>query len=792
MEHEIPLPYSADAYDNLQARLAAAEQALAAEHTRRAYYEQILANVSDAIIILDANFQIIEWNTAAERIYGWTAAEAHGRRLGELLALRYLDGSTSAGAYAALEQHGVWTGLIAQRHRDGHEITIESAVRHLRDAAGHVIGLVGINRDVTARVEAEAALRRSAANLRAFFESAPEAHYLLDRDYRILAFNHVTAAQIRAVWQREVAEGDSILSYVNPTNRDLFIEHYQRCLRGETLRYERAVAYPSGQTAWYELAYTPISHRTDGEITGVAFSGLDVTARKQTERALAHREAQLAGIIDSAMDAIITVDAEQRIVLFNRAAEQTFGCAAADVFGQTLDRFISPEVHAAHRRHIPAFGHTGVTHRSMHAPDVLEAEALRADGTRFPIEASISQITVGGATFYTVILRDISQRRELEAQLLHAQKMESVGQLAGGVAHDFNNLLTVIGGVTNLIREELPADHPVQADLIEVSTAAERAAALTRQLLAFARRQILAPRVLDINALVQETAPLLHRLLGEDIAVLLDLLPGPIPVRADPNQIQQVLVNLAVNARDAMPAGGLLRISTRLTTLSELVQGAATTSSAAVRIIVQDTGMGIPPEVLPRIFEPFFTTKEVGRGTGLGLATSYGIIMQHGGHIAVNSRVGEGSAFTIALPTVDAIPEADASPPPIGALPGGSETILVVEDEGAVRAFVERVLRALGYTVLFAQHGLDALQLAQRGFAFDLLLTDMVMPGLHGSALAARLTAHQPRLRVIYMSGYAATLPEELLAQGVLLQKPFTAGTLARLVRTVLEQAPDA
>ena len=792
MERSDPPHHAADAHDTLQARLAAAEQALAAEQARRVYYAQILANVSDAIIILDASFQIIEWNTAAERVYGWTAPEAYGRRLGELLVPRYLDGSTSAGAYAALEQNGVWTGLVAQRHRDGHEVIIESAVRYMRDVAGQVIGMVGINRDVTAREEAVAALRRSEANLRAFFESAPESHFLLDRDYRILAFNHVAAEQTRAVWQGEVAEGNSILPYVNPANRDLFIANYQRCLRGETLRYERAVAYPSGQTIWYELAYTPILHRTDGEITGVAFSGLDVTARKQTERALAHREAQLAGIIDSAMDAIITVDSEQRVVLFNRAAEQIFDCVAADVFGQTLDRFIPPEVQVAHRRHIPAFGHTGVTRRLMHSPGVLEA--MRADGTRFPIEASISQISVGGETFYTVILRDMSQRRELEAQLLHAQKMESVGRLAGGVAHDFNNLLTVIGGVTDMVREELPADHPVQADLIEVSTAAERAAALTRQLLAFARRQILAPRVLDINALVQETAPLLHRLLGEDIEVLFDLLPGPISVRADPNQLQQVLVNLAVNARDAMPEGGLLRISTRLTTLSALVQGAATTSSAAVSIIVQDTGVGIPPEVLPRIFEPFFTTKGVGRGTGLGLATSYGIITQHGGYIAVHSRVGDGSAFTVALPTVDETPEADAYPPTISARPGGSETILVVEDEGAVRAFVERVLRSLGYTVLFAQHGLDALQLAHRGLAFDLLLTDMVMPGLNGSELAARLTARQPRLRVIYMSGYAehATLSKELLAQGVVLQKPFTAGTLARLVRTILEQAPDA
>jgi PAS domain S-box-containing protein len=746
-----------------------------------------LAHVNDAVIVVDFGSYILEWNAAAERIYGWSASEVQGRTLGEIVRPRYLNGETDAEAFAALERDGVWIGLVAQRHRDGHEVLIESAVRRLRDASGQVIGLVGINRDVSARAATEAALRRSEANLRAVFESAPEAHFLLDPQFRILAFNRVAAEQVRRIWQRELVVGDSMLTYSNPADRNAFIANARRCLQGEAIRHERPITYPSGRTIWYEVAYTPVVQAGDGTISGLTFSGLDVTARKQTELALAHREAQLAGIIDSAMDAIITVDAEQRVVRFNRAAEQVFGCTAADVLGQPLDRFIPSELRTAHRQHIPAFGETGVTRRSMHSPGVLEA--LRADGTHFPIEASISQITVEGERFYTVILRDISQRHELEAQLLHAQKLESVGQLAGGVAHDFNNLLTVIGGITELMREELPGGHPLQADLAEVSLTTERAVALTRQLLAFARRQVLAPHVLDLNELLQEAAPLLHRLLGEDVEIILDLRPGPILVRADPNQLQQVLINLAVNARDAMPDGGYLRISTRLITdVDEVDDAPGGISTPVARITVQDTGTGMSPEVQARVFEPFYTTKAPGQGTGLGLATSYGIVTQHNGRITVSSRVGEGSTFTISLPITDAQLEARA--PHIAAdMPGGSETIMLVEDELAVRTFVERVLRGLGYVVLSAANGLEALRLARHDTSIDLLVTDMVMPELSGPALVARLTSERPTLRVIYMSANSErAIPSGEPAVGVhLLQKPFPISTLARLVRAVLD-----
>jgi PAS domain S-box-containing protein len=647
----------------LQARLALLEQELAAERARRAFHEQILANVNDAVIVLDTGFLIQEWNTAAERIYGWKADDVRGLRLDAILKQRYPDGTTNASAWEQLAQNGLWSGQVVQTHRDGHEIWIESTVCYLRDETGAITGLVGINRDVT--------------------------------------------------------------------------------------------------------------------------------QRKQTEARLAHREAQLAGIIDSAMDAIITVDAEQRIVLFNNAAELVFGVRAAEVLGHTLDRFVPPEARAAHREHIPAFGRTGITRRSMLSPGVLQA--VRADGTIFPIEASISQMRVEEQPFYTVILRDISERTRLEAQLLQAQKMESIGRLAGGVAHDFNNLLTVIIGGAELAYEALDPSHAARDDLQQVRAAGQRAAALTQQLLAFGRRQMLEPRVLDLNTLIRDTEQLLLRLIGEDVRLQTQLTANLAPVRADPHQLQQVLVNLAVNARDAMPTGGVLTITTTNVEIAPAMAEAYSSIAAGphARILVSDTGVGMDAEVRARVFEPFFTTKEAGRGTGLGLATSYGIIKQHGGAIWVVSAAGKGTTFTIDLPAVEEAVEHIPAQHEYETLPRGHETILLVEDEASVRAFVERVLQGLGYTVLTAGSGVHALGLVQDGARVDLVLTDIVMPGMSGPVLAARLLRQLPQLRVIYMSGYAehASLPIGGRSV-VMVQKPFTQSDLARLVRRVLDGPP--
>jgi two-component system cell cycle sensor histidine kinase/response regulator CckA len=393
-------------------------------------------------------------------------------------------------------------------------------------------------------------------------------------------------------------------------------------------------------------------------------------------------------------------------------------------------------------------------------------------------------------------IEDVTARKELEAQLRQSQKMDAVGQLAGGVAHDFNNLLTVIKMNVELALEDLGAEHPLHADIREAADAAGRAAALTRQLLAFSRQQVLEPQVLGLNAVIAELQKMLTRLIGEDIDVTLDLASDLGSVLADPGQLEQVLVNLAINARDAMPRGGELAIETRNVELS--VAQAARHPDAApgayVAVALRDTGVGITLDVQARVFEPFFTTKPVGHGTGLGLATVYGIVTQSGGFVEVISAPGSGAVFTVFLPLVRVAggPQRRSAPVAAG-LSGGTEKILLVEDEEAVRAVARRVLTKYGYTVVEARHGAEALELLAAGDAgFDVVLTDAVMPQMSGLELVAAMAYRRPELPVIVMSGYTDV---DLVRRGALdsdtsiLAKPFTAETLLRAVRARLDLA---
>jgi len=413
------------------------------------------------------------------------------------------------------------------------------------------------------------------------------------------------------------------------------------------------------------------------------------------------------------------------------------------------------------------------------------------------VNTSVVQDAQGRPRYLLMYLKDITERKSLEDQLRLAQKMEAVGQLAGGIAHDFNNLLTAILGSTELLLASTDPDDVRRDDVQEIGRAAHRASALVRQLLAFSRKQVMQPRLVNLNTIVGEMGGMLRRLVGERINLRLDLDPALGDVTADPGQIEQVVANLGVNARDAMPDGGTLTIAT-----ANVSRGGMTGASddglpggPLVVLIVTDTGMGMDEHVLAHLFEPFFTTKELGRGTGLGLATVYGIVRQSGGQIQVSSRPGDGSTFTVYLPRMDSHGRSGlalaGAPEPV---PGGTETVLVVEDEEAVRHLVCRVLRAKGYRVLEAPHAEAALLLAgSTRTPIDLLLTDMVMPGMGGSALAAELTASRPSLRILFITGYAPEAVErrgELVDAGGLLEKPFSADQLARKVREVLV-APD-
>lgn len=522
--------------------------------------------------------------------------------------------------------------------------------------------------------------------------------------------------------------------------------------------------------------------------------------RKRAEAALQASEARLAGIIESAMDAIISMDDKLHVVLFNAAAEQMFGCAAAEALGQPLDHFIPENLRQEYRKQIRNLDAAANPRPARGGFRV--AVGRRTNGEEFPIEVSISRIETTGGTLYTLIIRDITQRKQaeeaqakLEEQLRQSQKMESIGRLAGGVAHDFSNLLTVIRGYTDLIEARSTVGKMQMESLEQIRQASNRAADLTRQLLALSRQQILSPTVIDLNKLVTNLNKMLARLIGEDITVTTVLRPGLWSVVADPGQIEQVIMNLVVNARDAMPTGGKITIETdnvHLTHPTELSDPEALTGPC-VGLSVTDTGHGMNEVTKAQIFEPFFTTKEQGKGTGLGLATVYGIVKQSGGHITVSSQPGVGTSFVIYLPANNLPANTLLTPQPQPVrVQGGNETILIVDDEEAVCQLVQQTLEGEGYTILKAHSGIAALTLAkQYQDKIDLILTDVVMPHMNGRELAEQLKALHCQVKVIFMSGYTSDI---MIRYGVetaeieFLPKPFSPSKLAAKVREVLDR----
>ncbi|HLK61140.1 MAG TPA: ATP-binding protein [Chthonomonadaceae bacterium] len=499
----------------------------------------------------------------------------------------------------------------------------------------------------------------------------------------------------------------------------------------------------------------------------------------------------LTHILNICMDAIIAIDADQRIQLFNRGAEQIFEYQAAEVLGQPLDLLLPPSCAKPHRAFVQAFGLAPESTRLMGRRH--EVSGRRKSGAVFPAEATISKWTEGGRQVFAVILRDVSDRKAMEAQFLQAQKMESVGRLAGGIAHDFNNLLTAILGYTALAEDSLPDEEATQSCLSRIREAAERAANLTGQLMTFSRKQTITPQVINLNELILGLENILQRLIGEHIEVIVRTQEGLGQVRVDPVQMEQVLINLAVNARDAMPQGGKLRIETANATVEE-AQGYGVRPGKCVHLLVRDTGVGLTEKVKVHLFEPFFTTKSPGKGTGLGLAICYNIVKQNDGDIQVESQAGQGTTFHIYLPC-----EEDGVAMPLeetpDALPRGAETIFLVEDEPLVRDMAARALRKQGYRVIEAASGAEALQKADAyPGPISLLLTDVIMPNMSGKELAERLRAEGKVTKVLYASGYTDNIimREGMLEPGViLLPKPFSPARLIRTVRNVLDSKDD-
>jgi PAS domain S-box-containing protein len=526
------------------------------------------------------------------------------------------------------------------------------------------------------------------------------------------------------------------------------------------------------------------------------FDGTELRARVRTitrlnrYRRLVRERAKFERLVELMPSGLLLVDAEGSISLVNPAMLRMLAAGQRDiVVGKDLRLWIESE----QRDECAAYLRRAVADASYSAQ--FETICLHMDGTPFPAEMDVGHFVWDDQALAYVVVRDITSRRQLEERLLQSQKMESIGRLAGGIAHDFNNLLTAILGYAALSLDSLPPDAHEREDQIAIATAAQSAAKLTRQLLAFASRQTIEPRIFNPNDLLLDIDKLLRRLIGEDIELITLRAPDLGLIRADPGQIEQVLVNLAVNARDAMPEGGRLTIETANVVL-DAAYGRAHIGVAPgpyTMLVVSDTGVGMDESIKRYIFEPFFTTKAPGHGTGLGLATCYGILKQHGGTIEVYSEPYLGTSFKLYLPRVEGISDS-LRPSEVAAtvLPRGTEAILLVEDEGGVRGLAARILGDLGYTILEAADGEEALRVAQAraNTRIDLLLTDVVMPKLGGWRLAERMAVLFPGIRVLFTSGYAeGVVRHGRLEHGMgFLPKPFTAAALACKVREVLDR----
>jgi two-component system, cell cycle sensor histidine kinase and response regulator CckA len=526
-----------------------------------------------------------------------------------------------------------------------------------------------------------------------------------------------------------------------------------------------------------------------GRLLGAVGTLMDVTDRKLAEEALRRSEEYFRSLIENASDPIVVLDDAGTVRYESPALEKMLGGRPADRMGRSglelLPEEDRPQLTQTAQRLLREPGRT----------ELIETRARHRDGSWRNIEAvAKSRRDEEGKVTIVVNVRDLTVRKDLEAQLNQAQKMEAIGRLAGGVAHDFNNLTTAILGYSELMLRKLGAEDPLRRHVAEVTRAAERAAALTRQLLAFSRKQLLQPRVLDLAEVLEHSRGLLERLIGEDIELVTRAAAGVGRVRADPVQLDQVILNLAVNARDAMPRGGRLVLEASNADLDEdyAHEHVTVRPGPYVMLAVSDTGHGMDKETQKRIFEPFFTTKDKGKGTGLGLSTVYGIVQQSGGYVWVYSEVGRGTTFKIYLPRVEE--EADQPAPvsePTAARAVVSETLLLVEDEASVRELLRELLESAGYSVLEAARPAEALEFARSHEGpIQLLITDVVMPEMTGPELAQRLAEIRPGLRMLFLSGYTegVVVDKGLLGDGVhFLQKPFTTDALEAKVREVLD-----
>jgi PAS domain S-box-containing protein len=657
-----------------------------------------------------------------------------------------------------------------------------------RDGSGRIVKLRGTSQDITERKQFEESLRRAKQELKEAQRVAKVGSWTLDVETRTLTWSE----ELYRLHQRDpwlpAPTPDQLSRYFTPASWERLCPSREEVMRnGGSFELELEIVRADAQQLWI-CARGEAVRDSSGRIVQLRGTSQDITERIRSEQ----QTRSLATVVEQATEAVVITDLDGVIRYCNPAFQRITGYTISEVLGQ------NPRILKSGKQD-PEFYRQLWSTLAAGKPWVGTFTNRKKDGTLYQEEATISPIqnASGKVTGYAAVKRDVTERVNLENQLRQSQKLESLGRLAGGVAHDFNNLLTVINGYSDMLACQLHEGDPASKWAGEIRQAGERAAALTRQLLAFGRKQIIEARPLDFNQLILQNRDMLLRVLGEDIEIRTQLDSGLGSVLADPGQLSQILMNLVVNARDAMPRGGVLTIATSNHELDEAAAARAGISPGLyVRAAVTDTGEGIDPQIQARIFDPFFTTKPEGKGTGLGLATVYGIIRQSGGTIEVHSEPGRGASFEFLLPQIQEAPAPEQPVPIARDALRGTETILVVEDQDAVRKLVVHTLRTHGYRILEAAGGSEALLLTSRQQqSVQLLVTDVVMPGITGVDLAESLAIHWPEMKVLYMSGYAE---DAMMSRGMLkpgssyLAKPFAPSALAAKVRRLLDPAPLA
>ena len=754
------------------------------------YLAAIVEGSQDAIISANLDGIILSWNHGAEVMFGHLSPEMIGQPVSRIVPPESLEESRRL---TLLASQGPQQAEVIRMRRDGSRIHTSLTTSPIRDAHQRVVGVSGIHHDISAQKQVEESLRRNERRLAEAQRLAHVGSWELDlatgvtswsdEQYRIYG---VDPASFTPTYE-------NFFNLVHPDDRARVQEEQDRAMYEQRpFRGQHRAIRQDGSIRTIHFECEVVSNDR-GEPVRIVGTVQDITEQREAEGAIR----ELAAIVEASQDAIFSKTLDGSIISWNAGAQRMYGYSADEMRGRSVTVLVPEDRLEEHSRMMETI------RRGGHV-ESIDTERLTREGRRIHVSISLSPITdpAGNVISASIIARDITQHKQAEEALRssdellrQAMKMEAVGRLAGGVAHDFNNLLTVILGSAQLFELNHGMNSPGSGEIEEIRKAANRASGLTQQLLAFSRRQVLEPRILDLNMVVGDTLKMLRRLIGEDVEILVRHDTALGRVLADPGQMEQVILNLAVNARDAMPSGGTLTIETRNADLDASLsdQGRDIVPGRYVVLAVTDTGCGISRENQTHLFEPFFSTKEHGKGTGLGLAMVFGVVKQSGGYICVSSEIGRGSTFKIYLPRVNGVSPTARPEKTEDRARGGTETVLLVEDEEQVRRISRRCLEISGYHVLEAENGVDALMKAgSHEGRIDLVVTDVVMPRMGGRELAERMTKLRPLARVLFVSGYtddAIVHHDVERARLDFLQKPFTHESLARKVREVLDRA---